>query len=97
MEKFRFFYTYMSRVNYAYLAVIALLVKALVSAVSYPDFLITIPILAFEGYKIYIKSRKPDPVAINAEIRKELDNLKSKVNAGNLEKNVIPGPTKRYF
>lgn len=82
--------------NYAYVAVVALLVKAVVSDVSYPAFLITAPILGFEAYKLYIKSKQPDPVAINAEIRRELDNLKAKMNAENLEKSMTK-PNIRYF
>lgn len=96
MEKLRAVFKYISGINLAYILVLALMIKAVISDVSYPTFLLTIPILCFEGYKLYIKSKKPDPVVFDAELRKELENIKSKVNANSLDKN-INAPMKRYF
>jgi hypothetical protein len=94
MERFKA----LSGMNFAYLLVLALMVKALVADISYPIFLLTIPILTFEGYKLYIKSKQPDPVVIDAEVRKELDNIKSKLNATTFEKGLsAQKPVQRYF
>lgn len=96
MEKLRAAYKYCSTLNYAYLLIIGLLAKALISDVSYATFLITVPILAFEAYKLYIKTRTPDPVVLDNEVRRELDNIKSKLSAVTMEKGV-QAPVKRYF
>lgn len=96
MEKLRSAYNYLYNVNYAYVLTLGLMAKALISDVSFATFLFTVPVWAFEGYKLYLKSKKPDPVVFDAELRRELDNLKSRVNASNLEKGVS-GQPKRYF
>jgi hypothetical protein len=96
MEKLRAVYNYASSLNFAYLLILGLLGKALISDVSYATFLLTIPVLGYEGYKLYIKSKTPDAVVLDAELRKELDNIKSKINAGNMDKGVNAMP-KRYF
>lgn len=82
--------------NFAYLLVLGLVIKALVHDLSYPTFLISVPVLAFEGYKLYLNTKKRDPVVLDEEIRKELDNIKAKLNAGSLEKS-IKQPVQRYF
>lgn len=84
--------------NYAHLLVLGLVIKAIAFDVSYASFLLTIPVLGFEAYKLYIKSKKVEPFVLDAEVRKELDNMKSKLNATTLEKSLIPtAQTKRYF
>lgn len=98
MDFFRSLYSKAIGLNFAHILVLGLVVKAIVSDISISTFLISIPVLAFEGYKLYIKSKQPDPIAIDAEIRKELDNIKAKVNAGAFEKNIVPvAQPKRYF
>lgn len=98
MDKLRLAYNYICGTNFAYLLVLGLVVKALVSDVSYATFLLTIPVLSFEGYKLYIKSKTPDPIMLDAEVRKELDNIKSKLNANTFEKGLkSQTPTQRYF
>lgn len=97
MEKLRLLAKKLSGINLAWALVLTLLVKALIFDVSIATFLITIPILGFEGYKLFLKSKAPDPVRLDAELRKELDNMKSKLNLVSMEKNVSPAPTKRYF
>lgn len=96
MDFFRLLYTRLSSVNFAHLLVLGLVVKALASDISYAAFLLTVPILAFEAYKLYIASKKPDAVKLDAELVKELDNIKAKLNAQTLEKNV-KSPMTRYF
>lgn len=88
MDFFRSLYAKASKLNYAYLLVLGLVVKALVSDISVATFLISIPILAFEGYKLFLASKKPDPVKINEEVVKELDNIKAKLNATAMEKSM---------
>jgi hypothetical protein len=76
--------------------VLGLVIKSIVSDISVAAFLLTIPVLAFEGYKLYLEVRQPDPIKINEEVVKELENIKSKLNAQTLEKGVKP-PVSRYF
>lgn len=96
MDFFRRFSSYIYKVNYAHLLVLGLVAKALISDVSYASFLITIPVLGFEAYKLYIRSQTPDAIQVDTELRKELDNIKSKLNAQTFEKSVKP-PVPRYF
>lgn len=88
MNFFRSLYTRLSRVNLAYVLVLGLVVKAIISDISYATFLLTVPVLAFEGYKLYLKAKQPDPIKINEEVVKELDNIKSKLNAQTMEKSM---------
>jgi hypothetical protein len=83
-------------VNVGYLLVLGLAVKALITDVPLSIGFITLPILGFEAYKSYLKSKQPDPVRINVEVQRELDNMKAKLNAMTLERSAKPQPT-RYF
>jgi hypothetical protein len=83
-------------VNYAYLFALAVIVKAVVADISPAAMLVTAPILAYEAYKLYLKSKAPDPIRLNNELLRELDNLKAKINALSMEKSVKSSPT-RYF
>lgn len=96
MEKLRAFRAYLSNLNYAYLLILGLVVKALISDISYAAFLISIPILSYEAYKLYIKSKEPVKHIHDKAIMDELDKLKAKLNANSLDKN-INAPMKRYF
>ena len=103
MEKLRAAYKYLSGMNFAYILVLGLLGKALISDVSYASFLLTIPVLAYESYRLYIRSKTPDPIQHDIAIMKrfdqfqdDLDKVKSKVNATSLEKN-LNAPVKRFF
>lgn len=69
---------------------LCLIIKALVLDVSYPTFLLLIPILGYEAYKLYLKSREPQKVVIDAEIRKELEQIKSKLSVVNMDKATRP-------
>ena len=98
MNRLKAVYNYLCGTNFAYLLILGLVVKAIVSDISVATFLLSIPVLGFESYKMYLKSRKPDPIALDAEVRKELDQIKSKINANAFEKNISPNaPAKRYF
>jgi hypothetical protein len=103
MDKFHLIYNYLSTRNYTYFLLLALLVKGLVADVSYSTVLLTVPVLCFEAYRIYIKMKTPEPVQIDMAIMKrfdqvqdDVDKLKSKVNANSFEKNIAAAP-KRYF
>jgi hypothetical protein len=103
MDKLRSIYNYLSMRNYTHFLILGLLCKALIFDVSYATFLLTIPVLAYEGYKTYIKFKTPDPVQHDIAILKrfdalqeDLDRVKSKVNATSLDKN-INAQVKRYF
>ena len=96
MDKFKKIYSYLSGTNFAYLLVLAVVIKSVVSDISYAAFLVTIPVLAFEGYKLFLKSKKPDAIIINTEIQKQLDNIHAKVNANQMDQ-TLTKPMKRYF
>jgi hypothetical protein len=99
MNRLKLAYAYLCGTNFAYLLILALVVKALIHDVSYASFLLTLPVLGFESYKLYLKHKTPDPIVIDEQIRKELDNIKAKLNANTLEKgiNAPTTPMKRYF
>lgn len=90
MDFFRSLYTRVCSLNLAHLLVLGVVVKSIISDISVATFLVTVPVLAYEGYKLYLKSKTPDPVVINAEVVKELDNIKAKLNAQTLDKGVKP-------
>ncbi len=96
MEYLRSLYTRLYNINLSHLLVLGLVVKATVSDISYPTFLLTIPVLGFEAYKLYIRSKTPNVIELDVELRKELDNIKAKLNANTFEKNVKPNMP-RYF
>jgi hypothetical protein len=86
----------LKKTDYARVLVLLLVAKALIFDISYATFLISIPVLGFEAYKLYLKSKTPDPVRIDAAIRNELDNIKAKLTAESLQKSVKAEP-RRYF
>lgn len=95
MDFLRFIYKKASILNFAHLLVLGLVIKSIVHDVSVAAFLLTIPVLAFESYKLYLKHKTPEPVQIDAAIikrldanKEELDAIKSKLTAQTLEKNV---------
>lgn len=96
MDKVRSMLKYIVGMNFAHILVVGLLVKALISDVSYATFLLTIPILAYEGYRLFLKSKKPDPIHFDQELRKELDNIKAKISAGQIDQS-MKKPMQRYF
>lgn len=96
MNTFRSFYAYLKSVNYCYLLVLGLVVKAIVYDVSYASFLLTIPILTFEAYKMWLLYKIPDPVKIPEEMQVQLDSIKSKLNAQTFDRNIMPQP-KKFF
>lgn len=98
MDRLKSVWSYISGINLAYILCLGLLGKALVSDISYATFLITIPVLSYEGYKLYLKHKTPSPLVLDAEVRKELDNIKSRLNASTLDKNLKATATPpRYF
>lgn len=97
MDKFHIAYNYLSTRNYTHFLLLALLAKGLVSDVGYSTVLLTVPILLFDAYRIYIKSREPIAIVHDKAIMDELDKLKAKVNANSMEKNLSAAPAKRYF
>jgi hypothetical protein len=90
-------YSFLKNLNYAYLCVVGLLVKSIVFGINYPDFLITVPVLALEGFKLYIKSKTPPPAQIDAELRKEINNIKDKLGTMDIAKSTKPQGNIRYF
>lgn len=96
MEKVKHLLTKLVGMNLAYTLILSLLVKALISDISYATFLVTVPVLAFEGYKLFLKSKKPDPVQMNEEMRREIESVKGKLSALSMEKNVKQ-QNQRYF
>jgi hypothetical protein len=97
MNYIRSAYTYLFGMNLVYACVIGLLIKSIAVGINYPDFLITIPALSFEAYKLFLASKRPDPVRVSEEVQKNLDNITSRINALTLEKNAKQTGTTRYF
>lgn len=89
--------SWLKSINLAHALILGLVCKSLISDISYAAFLLSIPVLAFEAYKIYIKTKTVDPVQLDTQVRQELDGMKSKLNAMTMEKGVKSPPAARYF
>lgn len=78
---------------------LALVLKALIFDVSYATVLLLVPLLGYEGYKLFLKSKKPDPFQMDTEIRKELEAVKTRISALNMEKSMAAAsaPIKRHW
>lgn len=91
----------LKKVNVAYTLVFGLAIHAMLPIESTVHPLsvafLTVPLLAYEGYKLFLSHKKPDPVKINEEIQKEIDAIKSKLNILTLEKTVNTKQPQRYF
>lgn len=86
----------LSGMNLAHALVLALVAKAIFIDVSISTVLLTVPVLGYEAYRLFLKSKQPDPVVINEEVKKELELVKGKLSALTMDKNVVPQKT-RYF
>ncbi len=82
--------------NWPYILVLGLIVKAICSEFSAGTFLIALPVVAYEAYKLYLKHKEPDPVKINAEVQADINAMKAKLSALTLNQNIKEQP-KRYF
>lgn len=87
---------YLSGMNLAHALVLAIVAKAIFIDVSLSTVLLTIPVLGYEAYQLWLKAREPKPVEINHEVQKELEQLKGKLAALTMDKNVKPSVS-RYF
>lgn len=94
----------LKKANPALLLVAAIAIKAVIFDVSLAAMLVTVPLLALEGYKLFLNQMMPDTLKISAELRadfqKEIDAVKSKINLLTMEKslNKPQAPqTQRYF
>lgn len=98
MDKIKQFFDRLLRFNFTSLLVSALVIKAIVLDISYAAFLITIPVLAYEAYKIHLQSKIPTKIEVDTALLKELDGMKSKLNALTMERGTKPtSTTSRYF
>lgn len=97
MDRLNSLKKYLLGMNLAHVLVLSLVLKAIVKDISVAAFLVTIPVLSYEAYKLYLKHKTPTAIELNSQLRAELDLLKSKVNANTLEKNVKPAAIPRYF
>ena len=95
-EKVLTFISSISGTKIAYTLVVGLVAKSLFVEPGYSTACLLIPFLSFEAYKLYLKSKTPDPVRINAEIQKELELVKSKLTALSVSQSVEPSK-RRYF
>lgn len=89
MELFNHVKSYLTTLDVTKSLILALVVKAIVFDVSYASSLLVVPILGYEAYKRYLKSKAPDPVRLNAELLAKIENIQSKLSAVNLDKSVI--------
>lgn len=86
----------LKKVNPALFLVAAIAVKAIAFDVSVAAMLVVVPLLGFEGYKLYLKQKHPEPIRFTVEMQKEIDAIKSKINLLSVEKS-IKQPPSRYF
>lgn len=95
-EKLQKALKFTSGINIAHALVLGLVVKAIILDVSLSGMLLSIPILAYEAYRLWLKTQEPKPALIDAEVRKELEQVKSKLAALTMDKNVKPVVTRYY-
>lgn len=90
MELFARVKTYLVDLDVTKTLILLLVLKAIALDVSFSSSALLIPILGFEGYKLFLKSKAPDPVRINDALQQRLDRIESKVSAVTLEKSTAP-------
>jgi len=95
-EKIKLALAKLSGINLAHTLVLLLVIKAIIFDVTPATVALTVPVLAYEAYNLWLKSKKPDPIVLNEEVRKELELVKTKLNAVTMDKNVKPEKV-RYF
>lgn len=88
--------SYLVGMNLAYTLVLALVTKSIFFPISLAEVLLTVPVLGYEAYKLFLQSKKPDPIVLNDEVKKDLELLKGRLSAMNMEKNLKP-ENKKYF
>lgn len=96
MNRLKMFWPRLPSFNLPALAFLALATKAVVLNISLADAMAFLCACGVYGYQCYLKSKQPDPVRINAEVKQELDNLKGALSAIKLEKN-MSAQAKRFF
>lgn len=96
MDRLKAVYARLVGTDIATLAFIALSIKACAINIDYPEAMALACASAVYAYKAHLKSKRPDPIRINQEVKTELDNLKGAVNALKLEK-TIPAGKPKYF
>lgn len=77
-----------SGMNVAHALVLTLVGKAVIFDVSLSTVLLTVPVLGYEAYRLWLKSREPKPIQLNIEVQRELEQLKGKLAALTMDKNV---------
>lgn len=82
--------------NFAMLGFVAYVSKLVLSGASLSDALVITAISALYGYTLYLRHKSPDPVRIDSEIEKRLNNIASHVDALRLGKG-INEPNKKPF
>lgn len=96
MQRLKVLLAKLSGTNLAALVFFSLATKATVFNITLPEALAFLCACAVYGFHSYLKSKQPDPIRINSEVQKELDNIKGAMSALKLEKN-ISSQAKRFF
>ena len=81
--------------NFALLVFLSLATKSLIFNTSLSETLAFGFACAVYGYGQYLKSKQPEPVRINKEIKQEIDNLKGAMNAIKMDKTI--SKAQKYF
>lgn len=81
-------YEFVVGTNFAYPAFVGFLAKVLIFSATTQDAAIFISLSTLFGYCQYLKSKRIEPVRISQEVQKQVDDMKSKLNALQMEKTI---------
>lgn len=86
---------YISGIDIAMVSFLAYVGKMLYFSPTFADAPIFLAICGVLVYDKFLKSKKPDPVRINAEVQAKIDELQKTLRDSQMEKNITK--VKRYF
>jgi hypothetical protein len=72
--------------NFAMIGFVAFLSKIVLITPNISDAIIMFAVCGLYGYTLYLKHKTPDPVRVNNELEKRLNDMNSHINALKLER-----------
>lgn len=83
-------------INFALIAFIFYVSKIIIHGAALTDAIVIFPIIALYAYTLYLKSRTPAPMQLNAEVQSQINEIQRQIRDAQMEKN-LKRPMKRYF
>lgn len=76
----------LSGIDFAPYVLTSFLAKGFVTSFSYPDVAVCALLISAAGFRAYLSAKAPKKIEIDAEIRAELDTIRSAVTAIRMER-----------